>query len=119
MLGVNWSNLGIAFRFHSVYNQIEENTKIRRFPKTLQKIVEKVLTFPKNRNILITEQVFGINETERGIQMTSNEMELLKMIRENDNPAQALMTAIIIVQGYLKQHESSVEQAPACLRESS
>lgn len=51
--------------------------------------------------------------------MTNNEMELLKMIRENDNPIQALMTAIIIVQGYLKQHESFEEQAPACLQESS
>ena len=51
--------------------------------------------------------------------MTNNEMELIKMIRENDNPVQALMTAIIIVQGYLKQHESSVERVPACLQESS
>lgn len=51
--------------------------------------------------------------------MTSNEIELINLIRENDNPVQALMTAIIIVQGYLKQHESSVEQVPACLRESS
>lgn len=51
--------------------------------------------------------------------MTNNEKELLKMIRENDNPIQALMTAIVIVQGFLRQHESSVEQVPACLRESS
>lgn len=51
--------------------------------------------------------------------MTNKEMELIKMIRENDNPTQALMTAIIIVQGYLKQHESSAAQVPACLRESS
>jgi hypothetical protein len=51
--------------------------------------------------------------------MTSKETELIKLIRENDNPVQALMTAIIIVQGYLKQHESSVIQAPACLQESS
>ena len=58
-------------------------------------------------------------KSERGILMTNKEMELLKMIRENDNPIQALMTAIIIVQGYLRQHESSVEQVPACLRESS
>ena len=51
--------------------------------------------------------------------MTNNEMELLNMIRENDNPVQALMTAIIIVQGYLKQHESFEERVPACLQESS
>jgi hypothetical protein len=51
--------------------------------------------------------------------MTENEMELINIVRSNDNPIQALMTAIIVVQGYLKQHESSVVQAPACLRESS
>lgn len=51
--------------------------------------------------------------------MTNKEMALIKMIRENENPAQALMTAIIIVQGYLKQHESSAAQDLACLRESS
>ena len=42
-------------------------------------------------------------------------MELIKMIRENDNPVQALMAATLIVLGYLKQHESSEEQAAAGL----
>jgi hypothetical protein len=51
--------------------------------------------------------------------MTNNEMELLKLIRENDNPAQALMTAIIIVQGYLKQRGLDSTQDPAGLRVSS
>lgn len=49
--------------------------------------------------------------------MTEHEIELIKMIRENDNPAQALMTATLIVLGYLKQHGSSAEQAPVCQRE--
>ena len=43
-------------------------------------------------------------------------MELISIIRENDNPSQALMTATLIVLGYLKQHESSEEQAAADLR---
>ena len=38
-------------------------------------------------------------------------MELIKLIRENDNPEQALMAAATIILGYLKQHESSEEQA--------
>ena len=42
-------------------------------------------------------------------------MELIKLIRENDNPEQALMTAAVIILGYLKQHESFEEQASACL----
>ena len=47
--------------------------------------------------------------------MTENEMELIKLIRENDKPEQALMTAAVIILGFLKQHESSEEQVLACL----
>ena len=49
--------------------------------------------------------------------MRENELVLLNMIRENDNPAQALLTATLIVLGYLKQHESSEEQVAVGLRE--
>ena len=42
--------------------------------------------------------------------MTDNEKELIRIIRENDNPSQALMTAALIVLGYLKQHGSSEVQ---------
>ena len=45
--------------------------------------------------------------------MTDNEKELIKIIRENDNPEQALMTATVIILGFLKQHESSVGQVAA------
>ena len=51
--------------------------------------------------------------------MTNNELELLNMIRENDNPTCAMMTATLMILGYLKQHESSEGQAVAGLRESS
>jgi hypothetical protein len=47
--------------------------------------------------------------------MTENEKELIKLIRENDNPGEALMTATVIILDFLKQHESSEEQAPAYL----
>ena len=49
--------------------------------------------------------------------MTDNEMELINIIRENDNPEQALMTATVIILGFLKQHESFVTQAAAVLQE--
>ncbi len=49
--------------------------------------------------------------------MTENEKELIQLIRENDNPARALMTATVIILGFLKQHGSSEEQAAADLRE--
>lgn len=48
--------------------------------------------------------------------MTENEKELIKIIRENDNPEDALMTAAVIILGYLKQHESFEVQAPVCLQ---
>ena len=42
-------------------------------------------------------------------------MELIKLIRENDNPEQALMTATLVILGYLTQHESSEEPTAVCL----
>ena len=35
--------------------------------------------------------------------LSENSLELIKMIYENDNPEQALMTAAAIILGYLKQ----------------
>ena len=49
--------------------------------------------------------------------MTNNEIELLTLIRENDNPELALMTAATIIIGFLKQHESFEGQAAAYLQE--
>ena len=49
--------------------------------------------------------------TQGGIAMKSNEKELLRIIRENANPDQALMTAAVIMIGFLKQLESSEAQA--------
>ena len=45
-----------------------------------------------------------------------NEEELLRMVRENDNPEQAAMIAIDIILGYLRQPESFEAQAAACLQ---
>lgn len=42
--------------------------------------------------------------------MTRNELELLNMIREHDNPEIALETALEIIISYLEQHESCDEQ---------
>ncbi len=49
--------------------------------------------------------------------MTDNEMELINIIRENDNPEIALVTAVETILLYLKQHGSYQEQAAADLRE--
>ena len=49
--------------------------------------------------------------------MTANETELMRLIRENDNPENALIIATGIILNFLKQLESSEEQASACLAE--
>ena len=50
--------------------------------------------------------------------MTDNERELINIIRENDNPEEALITATAIILDFLKQLGSSEEQASAYPRES-
>ena len=49
--------------------------------------------------------------------MTENEMELIRIIRENDNPEQALAVAVETILLYLKQRGSYQGQAVADLRE--
>lgn len=49
--------------------------------------------------------------------MTTNEMELINIIRENDNPEQALLTAIDIILLNLVQHESYPTPSAAYLQE--
>jgi hypothetical protein len=47
--------------------------------------------------------------------MTENKVELIKIILENDNLDQAVLTAASIILDFLAQHESSEEQTVACL----
>lgn len=47
--------------------------------------------------------------------MTTNEKKLINIIRESDDPAAAIMTASVVILGYLKQLESCSEQDPADL----
>ena len=42
--------------------------------------------------------------------MTSNELELVELIRNHSNPQQAILIAIDTITSFLKQHESF--QAP-------
>ena len=47
--------------------------------------------------------------------MSTYEMELVRMIREHDEPEKALVIAVEVITSFLKQHESSEEQAVVCL----
>lgn len=46
--------------------------------------------------------------------MTENKTELIRLILENDNPEQAVMTAAAIILDLLTQHESFEERVSAC-----
>lgn len=49
--------------------------------------------------------------------MKENEIELLRMIHENDNPEQAVLLAIEIFTAFLEQPEVIQELRPVDLRE--
>lgn len=104
-LGGKWSRLGIAFRFQSSYNFL-----IKQMSKYVDN--SEYINYDGIRTyVRIVNYKWGIKI------MTENEKELIKLIRENDNPTTALMTAAVIVLGYLKQHESSPKQSVAYLSE--
>lgn len=44
--------------------------------------------------------------------MTENEIRLIKLIRENDNSEEAIVTAVNIISSFLEQLQSSEGQAP-------
>lgn len=39
--------------------------------------------------------------------MTDNELKLLELVRVNDNPEEAIITAVSIITSFLELHESS------------
>lgn len=45
--------------------------------------------------------------------MSTHEVELFKIINENDNPEQAVLTAIETFTAFLEQLEASLEPQPA------
>lgn len=47
--------------------------------------------------------------------MTENKVELIKLILENDDLEQAVLTAAAIISDFLKQHELDQEATVACL----
>jgi hypothetical protein len=51
--------------------------------------------------------------------MSTQEIELFKIINENENHEKAVLTAIEVFTAFLKQLEAVPELQPACLQESS
>lgn len=51
--------------------------------------------------------------------MSTQEIELFKIINENDNPEKAVLTAIEVFTAFLEQLAADPALQPVCLRESS
>ena len=49
--------------------------------------------------------------------MTENEIKLIEMIRNHNDPEKALITAVEIILRYLSQPESFEEPSSVCLQE--
>ena len=64
-------------------------------------------------NILL-EQLFEIVNTKGVCSMSKNEMELVRLIREHDEPEKSLMIAIEVITSFLRQHGLSEEPSAAC-----
>ena len=47
--------------------------------------------------------------------MSENEIELFRIVNENDNPEQAVMTAIMVFAAFLELHEADPELQAAGL----
>ena len=45
--------------------------------------------------------------------MTENEIKLIELIRDNDNPEEAILTAVNIITSFLEQEQSCLGQVLA------
>jgi hypothetical protein len=58
--------------------------------------------------------MFAYHETKGDGIMSENEMKLIGMIRESDDPEKAIVVAVEVITDFLKQFQSSEEPAAAC-----
>ena len=66
-----------------------------------------VLTILKIGRTINIEHLFGFVITKEDCVMSENEMKLLEMVRENDNPELAVLTAIKVFSAFLEQLEEA------------
>ena len=90
---------------------------VLKYPLCWTQFDKILLTVQNISPILIIEHKFGIVIMKGDYEMLrQNEEELLRIIRENDEPEQAALTAIDVILAYLMQPESFEAQAAVCLQ---
>lgn len=67
-----------------------------------------------SENSVYTKNIEHTFATKGETIMSETEQELITLIRENDNPEQALLVAIDVILSFLAQPESSPEPSVAC-----
>lgn len=72
-----------------------------------QKSTGFVLTILKIGRTINIEHLFGFVVTKEDCVMSENEIKLLEMVRENDNPELAVLTAIKVFSAFLEQLEEA------------
>ena len=72
-----------------------------------QKSTDYVLTILKIGRTINIEHLFGFVVTKEDCVMSENEMKMLEMVRENDNPELAVLTAIKVFSAFLEQLEEA------------
>ena len=70
----------------------------------------KLTGFQNNNTIKLEHMFANVLKTKGDQIMTNAQKELINIIRENDKPGEALMTAAVIILDFLKQRESSEAQ---------
>ena len=102
-LGAQRSKVGIELRFQSRYNVVM---------KTVSKYVDnsEKLKYDEIRTCVRTSCIKGDLS-----KMRDKELELIRMVREAEEPEAAIVTAIEIISEFLAQHESFQVQEIACL----
>lgn len=73
------------------------------------KIFAERLTFVEIDLRITIEHLFGLIVTKGVKMMCTNEMRLLDMVRENDDPVGAVMTAITVFSAFLAQLQEAQE----------
>ena len=82
---------------------------------SLSKIVEKGVDNSENYGYNINRTNVRKTFVTKGMgPLSKNEIELIRIIRENDNPDNALLIATQVILEFLKQPESFEGQAAVC-----
>lgn len=87
-------------------------------PKNTTSIDKLLLTIQKIIDIIELEHLFAIVFVKGVCAVSEKEMKLIELLRENDNPEQALILAVKVFAAFLAMSQEPPERILAALLES-